>query len=316
LEKERVGAYSALTTQVDLLQKGQSQLTSQTANLVKALRTPSARGRWGEIGLKRLMEMAGMVEHCDFTEQAHLPTEEGRLRPDAIVRLPGAKSTVVDAKVPLTAYLEALDAEDEATKKSSLREHARLVRKHITDLGSKAYWDQLPCSPEFVVMYVPLETAFQAAVQEDPAVIDYAVERSVIPAGPLTLLAHLKAAAYGWRQERITANAQRISDLGKDLYNRLGILAGHFCVMGKHLGTTVEAYNSAVGSLERRVLVQARRFRELGAATGEDLEEPEPVDVRPRGLQGGFPGADGVVGALPESPVSVQATSVSTQSLP
>lgn len=283
LEKDRVGAYSSLVTQVDALQQGQTLLTRQTTNLVKALRTPSARGRWGEIGLKRVMEMAGMVEHCDFTEQAHIPTEDSRLRPDAVVHLPGDKSIVVDAKVPLTAYLEALDVDDDTGKKVGLREHARLVRKHITDLGSKAYWDQLPCSPEFVVMYLPIETAFAAAVQEEPSLLDYAVERSVIPAGPLTLLAHLKAAAYGWRQERIAANAQHISDLGKDLYNRLRILTSHFCDMGEHLGGAVEAYNAAAGSLERRVLVQARRFKELGAATGEDLEEPELVDVRPRG---------------------------------
>lgn len=282
LEKDRVGAYSSLVTQVDALQQGQTQLTRQTTNLVKALRTPSTRGRWGEIGLKRVMEMAGMVDHCHFTEQAHIPTEDGRLRPDAVVHLPGDKSIVVDAKVPLNAYLEALDVDDETGKKVRLREHVRLVRKHITDLGSKAYWDQLPCSPEFVVMYLPIETAFEAAVQEEPSLLDYAVERSVIPAGPLTLLAHLKAAAYGWRQERIAANAQHISDLGKDLYNRLRILTNHFCDMGAHLGDTVEAYNAAVGSLERRVLIQARRFKELGAATGEDLDEPEPVDVRPR----------------------------------
>jgi DNA recombination protein RmuC len=218
-----------------------------------------------------------------------MTTEEGRLRPDAVVHLPGQKSIVVDAKVPLSAYLDALDAEDEGGKKARLREHARLVRKHVADLGSKAYWNQLQDSPEFVVMYVPIETAFEAAVQEDSSLIDYAVDQSVIPAGPLTLLAHLKAAAYGWRQERISENAARISDLGKELYDRLSTLSGHFCTVGKHLGAAVGAYNSTVGSLERRVLVHARRFKDLGAATGEDLEELEPVDVRPRDLHAGRP---------------------------
>jgi DNA recombination protein RmuC len=271
IELERVGAYSGLKTQVEALKEGQVQLTTETGNLVKALRAPSARGRWGEIQLKRVVEMAGMVEHCDFTEQAHVPIEEGRLRPDAIVHLPGTKDIVIDSKAPLTAYLDALGAQDEATKKARLREHARQVRNHVTELGSKAYWDQLPSSPDFVLMFIPIESAFEAAVQEDPSLIDYAVDRFVIPAGPMTLLAHLKAAAYGWRQERIAANAQEISDLGKELYNRLSSVAGHVTNLGHHLGKTVEAYNAAVGSLERRVLVQARKFKELGAATGEEL---------------------------------------------
>ncbi|HJS57659.1 MAG TPA: DNA recombination protein RmuC [Vicinamibacteria bacterium] len=285
IEVERVGAYAGLKTQVEALKDGQVELTAQTGNLVKALRAPSPRGRWGEIQLKRVVEMAGMVEHCDFTEQAHVATEEGRLRPDALVHLPGAKDIVIDSKVPLTAYLDALDAQDEATKKACLREHARQVRSHIIDLGSKAYWDELSSSPDFVLMYMPLESAFEAAVQEDPSLIEYAVDRSVIPAGPMTLLAHLKGVAYGWRQERIAANAQEISDLGKELYNRLSTLAGHVTGMGNHLSKTVEAYNAAVGSLERRVLVQARKFKELGAATGEELPDLEMVDVVPRNAQ-------------------------------
>jgi DNA recombination protein RmuC len=285
IEVERVGAYTGLKTQVEALKEGQVQLTTQTGNLVKALRAPSPRGRWGEIQLKRVVEMAGMVEHCDFTEQAHVPTEQGRLRPDALVHLPGDKDIVIDSKVPLAAYLDALEAQDEATKKACLREHARQVRSHIVELGSKAYWEQLSSSPDFVLMYMPLESAFEAAVQEDPSLIEYAVDRSVIPAGPMTLLAHLKGAAYGWRQERIAANAQEISDLGKELYNRLSTLASHVTGMGNHLSKAVEAYNAAIGSLERRVLVQARKFKELGAATGEELPDLEVVDVVPRVAQ-------------------------------
>jgi DNA recombination protein RmuC len=298
--KNRFEAYTALTTQVGVLEKGQKELHSETGKLVKALRAPSPRGRWGEIQLRRVVEMAGMVEHCDFDEQAHVPAEEGRLRPDVVVRLPSTKTTVIDSKVPLTAYLDGLEAEDEAGRRDLLKDHAAQVRKHISQLGSKAYWDQLPSSPDFVIMYVPVESAFAAALEEDPGLIDYAVESSVIPAGPMTLLTHLKAAAYGWRQERIAANAERISELGKELYNRLALLATYFADLGKQLLKATEAYNSAVGSLERRVLAQARRFKDLGAATGADLVEPELIAVMPREIQApelvpqplGLPAAD------------------------
>jgi DNA recombination protein RmuC len=285
LEKNRLEAYTALSTEVVALGKGQKDLHSETGKLVKALRAPSPRGRWGEIQLRRVVEMAGMVEHCDFDEQANVPTEDGRLRPDVVVHIPGTKTTVIDSKVPLIAYLDSLDAEDEGARRNLLRDHAAQVRKHISQLGGKAYWDQLSSSPDFVIMYVPLESGFVAALEEDPGLIDYAVGSSVIPAGPMTLLTHLKAAAYGWRQERIAANAERISELGKELYNRLATLASHFAELGKNLGKATEAYNSAVGSLERRVLIQARRFKELGAATGEDLVEPELVAVTAREIQ-------------------------------
>jgi DNA recombination protein RmuC len=285
IEKDRVEAYAGLKEQVVALRGGQDRLSGETAGLVKALRAPVSRGRWGEIQLRRVVEMAGMIENCDFAEQAHVPTEEGRMRPDVVVRLPGKKSTVVDSKVPLTAYLDAIEAKEETMRKAFLRDHARQVRNHVLQLSDKAYWDQLEGSPDFVVMYLPMESAFAAALQEDPTLIDFAIERSVIPAGPMTLLSHLKAAAYGWRQERIAANAEQISDLGKELYNRIATLAGHITTVGTHLAKTVDGYNSAVGSLERRVLIQARKFRELGAATREEIPELTVVDVVPRRLE-------------------------------
>lgn len=285
IEKERLEAYSSLKEQVASLRDSQRQLQVETSGLVKALRAPTIRGRWGEYQLRRVIELAGMEKSCDFTEQAHVATEDGRLRPDVIVRLPGTKTTVIDAKVPLLAYLNAIEAADEETRRGHLKDHARQVRTHVTQLGSKAYWDQLPSSPDFVVMYVPMESAFAAALQEDPGLIDHAVECRVIPCGPMTLLTHLKAAAYGWRQERIAANAQQISELGKELHNRLGLLAEHLDSVGKHLGKATGAYNDAVGSLESRVLVSARRFRDLGAASGEEIPEVGVVGLLPRAVQ-------------------------------
>jgi len=285
IEKDRLEAYSGLREQVASLRDSQRQLQVETSGLVKALRAPTARGRWGEYQLRRVVELAGMEKNCDFTEQAHVEVEDGRLRPDVIVRLPGTKTTVIDAKVPLLAYLNAVEATDEEARRAYLKDHARQVRTHVTQLGSKAYWDQLPSSPDFVVMYVPMESAFAAALQEDPGLIDHAVECRVIPCGPMTLLTHLKAAAYGWRQERIAANAERISELGKELYNRLGSLAEHLDNAGKHLGKATAAYNSAVGTLESRVLVSARRFRDLGAATGDEIAEVSAVRLLPREVQ-------------------------------
>lgn len=314
MEKERLEAYAVLKEQVVALKEGQTQLNTQTAGLVKALRAPTSRGRWGEYQLRRVVELAGMVENCDFIEQAHLPTEESRLRPDVIVHLPGAKTTVVDAKVPLTAYLDALEAEDEAVRKACTREHARQVKTHIMQLGSKAYWDELQSSPDFVVMYVPMESAFAAALQEDPGLIDYAVGCSVIPCGPMTLLTHLKAAAYGWRQERIAANAEQISDLGKQLYERVRVLAEHLADVGKHLGKATEAYNSAVGSFEHRLVIAARQFKELGAATGGELPELESVRLTPRMVQlpeGSGAAATGEQQSVEEDVAPVGSTSTS-----
>ena len=291
LETARAAAYAGLREQVRGLTETEQQLRAETARLVTALRSPATRGNWGEMQLRRVVEIAGMLDHCDFQAQTVVTGEEGRLRPDLLIHLPAGKIVVVDAKTPLDGYLRAIEAGDEAARRASLADHARQVRAHLTSLGRKSYWEQFDQAPEFAVLFLPGECFFSAALEADPSLIEFGAGQNIILATPTTLIALLRAVAYGWRQEKLAENAAEISALGKELYKRLSDVAGHMVRMGKGLERAVEEYNGAVGSLESRVMVSARRFAELKAAPlGVEIAELEPVEKRVRSIEGGEPG--------------------------
>lgn len=312
-ERRRVQSGAELIQQIASLDTTGKDLRSQTARLVDALKRPGVRGRWGELQLKRVIELAGMIEHCDFEEQQTLTGDERRLRPDVIVRLPGGKHVVIDAKAPLDAYLKALDAPDETTRQALLADHAKQVRVHLTQLAAKGYAAHVQPGPDFVVMFLPGEMFFSAALEQDPSLIEFGVEQRVIPASPTTLIALLRAVAYGWQQEAQAENAQKISELGRNLYESIRTLAGHFDDVGGRLKASLDAYNRAVGSLEGNVLVKARRFKDLQAANGDDIPQLDPIDRVPRMLQApeltdGLPFHDAEIGAdiAPEKEAEVE----------
>ena len=286
-ERRRVETGAQLMQRIASLDSAGQSLRDETRRLTDALKRPGVRGRWGELQLKRVVELAGMIEYCDFTEQRTITGEdEERIRPDVIVRLPGGKRIVIDAKVPLDAYLRALEAPDEQARLNLVVEHARQVRTHIAQLSAKNYYEKVASTPEFVVMFLPGEMFFSAALEHDPSLIECGVERRVIPASPTTLIALLRAVAYGWQQEAMEENARKISDLGKTLYESVRTLGERFQTLGARLKSSLEAYNDAVGSLEGNVLVKARKFKDLQAANGgEEIKQLDPIDRVPRMLQ-------------------------------
>ena len=289
LERERREAYTALRTQIETLASGQSQLQRETRNLVTALRRPEVRGRWGEVTLRRLVELAGLTEHCDFTEQAHIEGPDGALRPDMVVHMPESRDLVIDVKTPLDAYLEALEAASDEARQGALRRHAQQLEARIRQLASKSYWAQFEHSPQFAVLFLPGDQFLAAALAERPDLIEAALRQNIIIATPSTLMALLKTVAYGWRQSAMADNAALIRGLGQELHRRLGSFISHLQRMGQRLDAAVDAYNSAVGSLERQVLPQARRFSELGVPAEAPLAELEPIEQPVRSLSARAP---------------------------
>jgi DNA recombination protein RmuC len=284
LEVERRDSESALRGQIEQLARGQAGLERETRNLVTALRRPEVRGRWGELTLRRVVELAGMVEHCDFSEQVQAGVGLSASRPDLIVHLPEARELVIDAKTPLDAYLAALEAQDEASRRQHLQRHAQQVAARVRELAAKAYWSQFPRAPEFVILFIPGDQFLAAALTVQPQLIEEALADSVVLATPSTLMAVLKCVAYCWRQNQVTVNARQIQELGGELHSRLASFLAHLAKLGQRLGGAVEAYNAAAGSLQRQVVPQARRLRDLGATAEAPLADPEDVDAAPKDL--------------------------------
>lgn len=282
VEIERQSHYRSLTKHLELVAKSHRELERQTQSLSQALHTPHVRGRWGELQLRRVVELAGMLEHCDFREQVTFESDGARARPDLVVHLPGGRQVVIDAKAPLQAYLAASEATDESARARLLAEHARHVRRHLDDLSGRTYWSMLEASPEFVVLFLPGEPFFSAALAHDPELIERGVDHRVLLAGPTTLIALLRAVAYGWQQEEMAANAASVSKLGRELFDRILTLNERFSTLGRKLDGAVDAYNAALGSFETRVQVSARRMAELGVAPSSDLPEIDPVDRQAR----------------------------------
>jgi DNA recombination protein RmuC len=284
VEKSRIDDSASMKSLLNLVGHTQQQLQQETQNLVRALRSPGVRGQWGEVQLRKVVELAGMMEHCDFDQQPTIFTENGRLRPDMTINLPGGRSIVVDAKAPLEAFLDAQGSPDDGIRSGKLADHVRQVKDHVTKLGAKSYWDALPSSPEMVVLFLPAEAIYMAALERDAALIDYGVKQNVLIASPLTLIALLRAASFGWRQERLTLNAEEISRLGRALHESVATMAEHLEDLRKRMDGTFSTFNRVIGSFENNVLVKARRFRELGAGSAKEIPVIDPLETVARKL--------------------------------
>lgn len=278
LERERRESYGALNKHLETLAQTQEELQGETRNLVNALRRPEVRGQWGELTLRRLAELAGMVEHCDFREQAHTSTEDGAMRPDMIVHMPGGRQVVVDVKTPLDAYLSTIEAEDDLSRQKHLKLHARHVRDRVRELAGKRYWDQFEKAPEFVILFIPGDQFLSAALNTDRMLLEDALAQRVILTTPTSFVALLRAVAYGWRQETLSQNAEKIRDIGQSLYHRIGTLTEHLNKLGKYMNASVDQYNRLLGSFESKVLPGARKFTELGVSSTKEIQEPTKLE--------------------------------------